>query len=113
MSRLHDTGPPGPYKQYKSRLRFDEESNIEWVRRLKQAGVLAAYLKDNVNARELQSEGAYLRVRPAEGEKRFDCQLEFETVEFSPLRRDRASEKSINVKYFIARELPREARTNL
>jgi len=69
--------------------------------------VLAAYLKDNVNARELRSDGTYLRVRPAEGEKRFDCQLEFETEEFSPSRRDRAkasqsfrvaAEKAINVK---------------
>lgn len=52
--------------------------------------VLAAYLKDNVNARELRTDGTYMRAKPAEGEKRFDCQLEFETVEFSPLRRDRS-----------------------
>lgn len=51
--------------------------------------VLAAYLKDNVNARELRPDGTYVRVKPGEGEKRFDCQLEFETVEFSPLKRDR------------------------
>jgi polyphosphate kinase len=51
--------------------------------------VLAAYLKDNVNARELRADGTYIRVKPAEGEKRFDCQLEFETVEFSPVKRDR------------------------
>src|ERR1700752_542604 len=52
--------------------------------------VLAAYLKDNVNARALTTDGTYVRVKPAEGEKRFDCQLEFETADFSPLRRDRA-----------------------
>jgi polyphosphate kinase len=40
--------------------------------------VLASYLRDNVNARELQADGSYLRVKPAEGEKRFDSQLEFE-----------------------------------
>jgi polyphosphate kinase len=40
--------------------------------------VLAAYLRDNVNARELKADGTYVRVKPAEGEKRFDSQLEFE-----------------------------------
>jgi polyphosphate kinase len=40
--------------------------------------VLASYLRDNVNARELRPDGTYVRVRPGEGEKRFDCQLEFE-----------------------------------
>ena len=41
--------------------------------------VLAGYLKDNVNARELRADGTYVRVKPAEGERRFDCQSEFET----------------------------------
>ena len=50
--------------------------------------VLGAYLKDNLNARELRADGTYMRVKPAEGDKRFDCQLEFETVEFSPVRRE-------------------------
>jgi polyphosphate kinase len=40
--------------------------------------VLDSYLKDNVNARELRSDGTYVRIRPTEGEKKFDCQLEFE-----------------------------------
>jgi len=40
--------------------------------------VLAGYLKDNVNARELRADGTYVRVKPIEGEKRFDAQLEFE-----------------------------------
>ena len=40
--------------------------------------VLTSYLKDNVNARELRPDGTYLRVKPTEGEKRFDSQLEFE-----------------------------------
>lgn len=39
--------------------------------------ILAGYLKDNVNARELRSDGTYTRVKAGEGEKRFDCQLEF------------------------------------
>ena len=56
--------------------------------------LLAGYLKDNVNARQLQSDGTYLRVRPAEGEKRFDAQLEFETAEFSPLKRDKVRVQS-------------------
>ncbi len=49
--------------------------------------VLAYYLKDNVNARELRPDGTYIRVKPTDGDKRFDAQLEFETVEFSPSRR--------------------------
>jgi len=39
--------------------------------------VLAAYLKDNLNARELKSDGTYVRVRPQEKEPRYDSQLEF------------------------------------
>lgn len=49
--------------------------------------VLAFYLKDNVNARELRAEGTYVRVKPVDGDKRFDSQIEFETVEFSPEKR--------------------------
>jgi polyphosphate kinase len=44
--------------------------------------VLAAYLKDNVNARELRADAAYVRVKQREGEKRFDSQLDFETTGF-------------------------------
>ena len=40
--------------------------------------VLNAYLKDNVNARELRADGNYVRVKQVDGEKRFDAQLEFE-----------------------------------
>jgi len=50
--------------------------------------LLHAYLKDNVNTRELRSDGTYTRVKIPEGEKRFDCQLEFEGTEFGPPRRD-------------------------
>jgi polyphosphate kinase len=39
--------------------------------------ILAGYLKDNVNARELRSDGTYTRVKTGDGEKRFDSQLEF------------------------------------
>ena len=49
--------------------------------------VLAYYLKDNVNARELRADGTYVRVKPVDGERRFDAQLEFETVEVSPAKR--------------------------
>jgi polyphosphate kinase len=40
--------------------------------------VLTVYLKDNVNARELRSDGTYVRVKASDGEKRLDSQLEFE-----------------------------------
>jgi polyphosphate kinase len=55
--------------------------------------VLAYYLKDNVNARELRSDGTYVRVKPIDGDKRFDAQLEFETVEFSPAKRSEGKAK--------------------
>jgi polyphosphate kinase len=45
--------------------------------------VLAAYLKDNVNARELRPDGSYVRVKQSEGDKRFDAQLEFEGKGFN------------------------------
>ena len=48
------------------------------LRQYLKESVLAAYLRDNVNARELRADGNYVRVKPADGEKRFDAQLEFE-----------------------------------
>jgi len=39
--------------------------------------ILAGYLRDNVNARELREDGTYARVKVSDGEKRFDSQLEF------------------------------------
>jgi polyphosphate kinase len=39
--------------------------------------ILAGYLKDNVNARELRNDGSYVPMKPRAGEKQFDCQLEF------------------------------------
>ena len=45
--------------------------------------ILDAYLNDNVNARELKSDGTYVRVRAAESEKKRDAQLEFESA-FTP-----------------------------
>jgi polyphosphate kinase len=51
-----------------------------------QETVLAAYLKDNANARELRTDGSYVRVKHREGEKRFDCQLDFETTGFESTR---------------------------
>jgi polyphosphate kinase len=50
--------------------------------------VLAFYLRDNVNARELRSDGTYARVKAVDGDKRFDAQIEFETTEFSPDKRN-------------------------
>ena len=48
------------------------------IRHLLKETVLTAYLKDNVNARELLPDGSYVRIKPLDGEKRFDSQLEFE-----------------------------------
>src|SRR6267142_1550148 len=42
--------------------------------------VLQAYLRDNVNARELQPEGSYERARIKSDEERFDSQMYFESV---------------------------------
>ncbi len=36
--------------------------------------LLKSALADTVNARELMSDGSYVRVRPAEGEQPFNCQ---------------------------------------
>ena len=47
--------------------------------------VLASYLKENVNARELRSDGSYVRVKLSEGDKRFDSQSEFEGNGFNPI----------------------------
>jgi len=43
-------------------------------------GVLDAYLNDNVNARELQADGVYVRVKCGENEKKRDAQIEFESA---------------------------------
>ena len=40
--------------------------------------LLQAYLRDNVNARELQPDGSYRRVRVGAGEEAFDSQMYFE-----------------------------------
>jgi polyphosphate kinase len=42
--------------------------------------VLQAYLRDNVNARELQPGGSYERARIKSDEERFDSQMYFEGV---------------------------------
>jgi polyphosphate kinase len=51
--------------------------NDEQLKKHLKETVLAAYLKDNVNARELRSDGTYSRVKAAE--ERFDCQIAFAT----------------------------------
>ena len=43
--------------------------------------VLTSYLRDNVKSRKLLPDGSYERVRPAEGEERFDSQLHFMNVQ--------------------------------
>jgi polyphosphate kinase len=41
---------------------------------------LAAYLRDNVKARELQPDGFYKRVKPESNEMEFNCQLAFQSA---------------------------------
>jgi polyphosphate kinase len=48
------------------------------LRRYLKDVVLAAYLRDNVKAREMRGDGSYVRVRPAAGEQPFDSQSHFE-----------------------------------
>jgi polyphosphate kinase len=48
------------------------------LRKYLQEEVLDAYLRDNVNARELQPDGSYKRVRAASDEEKFDSQMYFE-----------------------------------
>ncbi len=43
--------------------------------------ILGSYLRDNVNARELRSDGTYTRVKCLETGKRCDSQLEFESAQ--------------------------------
>ena len=43
--------------------------------------VLDAYLNDNVNARELQSDGKYVRVKSGEAERKRDAQVEFASAQ--------------------------------
>jgi polyphosphate kinase len=43
---------------------------------------LKTYLRDNVNARELRSDGTYCRVKSQDGEKKCDSQLEFESAAY-------------------------------
>src|SRR4030095_13556647 len=48
------------------------------IRKFLKETILGGYLRDNLNARQLQPDGTYIRVKAQEGEKRFDSQLEFE-----------------------------------
>jgi len=48
------------------------------LRRYLKDEVLGAYLRDNVQARELLPDGSYLRVVPDDGEESFDSQSYFE-----------------------------------
>ena len=45
--------------------------------------VLEAYLRDNVNARELCADGTYERVQPVNNEERFDSQMYFEGLDIN------------------------------
>ena len=56
--------------------------------------VLAAYLRDNVNARGLQYNGSYERIQLADGEKRSDSQLNLAAAAFTPSRNNITSTES-------------------
>jgi polyphosphate kinase len=43
--------------------------------------VLDVYLRDNTNARELQLDGSYVRVRVDDGDEPFDSQMYFEGID--------------------------------
>jgi polyphosphate kinase len=51
--------------------------DVELRRYLKDV-VLEAYLRDNTQARILQPDGSYTRLRPAPGEEEFNSQMHFE-----------------------------------
>jgi polyphosphate kinase len=70
------------YRNLSRRVEVMVPIRDERLRRYLKDTVLAAYLRDNVNSRELRADGSYERVKPLEGEKRFDCQLDFETTGF-------------------------------
>ncbi len=46
--------------------------------------ILAAQLRDNVNAWEMQSDGSYVRLQPSEGEERYDSQAIFMKSSYGP-----------------------------
>jgi len=50
------------------------------IRKFLKEVVLDAYLRDNVKARELMPDGSYARLRPRDGEERFDSQTYFQKV---------------------------------
>jgi polyphosphate kinase len=74
------------YRNLSRRVEVMVPIKNEAVRKYLKETVLAAYLNDNVNARQLRADGTYLRLTHREGEKRFDCQLNFETAGFESAR---------------------------
>ena len=74
------------YRNLSKRVEVMVPIKDEQLRLYLKETLLASYLKDSVNARELRADGTYLRVKQREGVKRFDCQLEFETNGFDPAR---------------------------
>jgi polyphosphate kinase len=75
------------YRNLSRRVEVLTPIKDEQLREVLKEVILAGYLKDNVNARALREDGTYTRVKPVEGEKKFDVQLEFEKAEFSPQNR--------------------------
>ena len=57
--------------------------NDQRLRKALKDEVLAAYLRDNVNARDLQPDGSYQRIRPAAGAEAFDSQMYFEGLDLA------------------------------
>jgi polyphosphate kinase len=68
------------YRNLSKRVEVMAPIKNDKLRKYLHETVLAAYLQDNVNARELRADGTYVRVKQRDGDKRIDCQLDFEAT---------------------------------
>jgi polyphosphate kinase len=59
------------------------------------AEIVHTCMRDNVKGRELQSDGSYLRVQPAQGEKKIRSQFVFHRQAESEARKSRASGRAV------------------
>lgn len=74
------------YRNLSRRVEVMAPIRDEAIRRYLKEAVLAAYLGDNVNARELHADGTYERVRPCAAEKPADAQIDLEAAGFESIR---------------------------
>lgn len=68
------------HRNFDSRIEVVAPINDADLKKHLKEVVLAAYLRDNVKARVLRSDGTYERAQPASGEESFDSQLYFESL---------------------------------